>query len=283
MDSFLLLNLLLDYILLILTAKLSGVPVKRRLALLAATLGAIFAAGMFFFASGKLVAAMFSLLSAWVMVSVTFSNVSKKKRFRLTGIFLVQTLGFSGFMELLQSLGVGRVSVQNGVLYIQIEFWQIMFSAAGAFFLFQLCFRDHSLKLTKQRITLHAELAGRQLDTLLLADTGNLLREPLSGKPVILLAPAEASKLLPESASVQLCDPAWDAGSLMSTLVENGITTRLLPLETASEKCVLTIAVKLDNITIKKEGKMQNAEAYWIGIARKDIDICGGCRGLIGI
>lgn len=283
LDSFLLLNLLLDYLLLILTAKLSGVPVKRRFAWISAVLGAAFAVGIFFFASSKLKALLFGLFTAWAMVSITFSSVSQRKRIRLTGIFLVQTLGFSGFMEFLQNIGVGRISVQNGVLYIQIEFWQILFAAAGAFFLVQLCFRDHSLKLTKQRIMLHAELAGKQLDTLLLVDSGNLLREPLSGKPVILLAPTEVAKLLPEEASMQLGDYNWDAGRLMGTLVERGIPTRLISFETATKERMLTVAVKPKNITLKREGKTEYAEEYWLGIARRDIDICGGCRGLIGI
>lgn len=283
LDSFLLLNLTLDYLLLLLTAKLTGVFVKRRWLFLSAVTGAIFSVGIFFLPFGKVPIFLFSAAAAWIMVSIGFYAVPAGKRVRLLGIFLLQALGFSGLMELLKNIGVGSIQVQNGVAYIQIEFWQIVFSGVGACLIVQLCFRDHSFKLEKQRVVLRTGLAEKRLETLLLVDTGNLLREPLSGKPVILLAPNEVGKLLPDCAAACLRSADWDASVLMAMLVEQGVVTRLIPLKTAAGDCDLTLAVKPDNITLEKEGKMKKTDEYWIGIARKDIDVCGGCRGVIGV
>ncbi len=283
LDSFLVLNLIIDYLLLILTAKLCHIQVKRSTILFSAAIGAVFAAGMFFFSGRLLIKLLLTAVATWIMITIVFSETVISKRLRLCGIFLLESFGFSGCMSVLQNVGVGRIAVQNGIAYIQIEFWQILVSALGAYLLFRFCFRDHSLKLEKQRVYLHAELENKTVEVMLLVDSGNLLREPLSGKPVILLAPEIAGKLLPSEAAALLKHPGWDATAVMSMLVERGITTRVIPIHTAGENQCLSLAVKLDDITLKSKGKIRKTDDYWLGIARSNIDVCGGCRGLIGI
>ena len=283
LDSFLVLNLVLDYLLLLLTAKISGIWVQRYKLWLGAVFGAVFATGMFFFSGSGFAGFLLSVAAVWVMISLIFRNQSRIKRLRLAGIFFLLNLVFSGMMILLQNVGVGRISVQNGIPYIQMEFWQILASATGGFLLVRLCFRDHSAPIEQHRVHFHGELGQRKLDTLLLADSGNLLREPISGKPVILLAPEQAALLLPMKMSEMLCRPNWEADEVMRMLLEEKITSRLISVQTATEKHSLTIAVKLDNITINDEKGEGKTEEYWMGIARNDIDVCGGCRGVIGI
>mgnify|MGYP003293311778 CR=1 FL=1 len=41
--------------------------------------------------------------------------------------------------------------------------------------------------------------------------------------------------------------------------------------------------VREQGLTIGKGDRMKRTANYWVGIARNDIDVCGGCRGLIGI
>lgn len=283
LDSFFALNLVLDYLLLLLTAKLSGIWVRRGRLWLGAAFGAVFAAGMFFFSGPSGLGFLLVLAAGWVMISLVFCDCTKLKRLRLAGVFFLQALGLSGSMILLQHAGLGRISVQNGIPYIQMEFWQIVTVAAGGFLLVRVCFRDQAVPLKIQRLHFHGELGQRKLDTLLLADSGNLLREPISGKPVILLAPEQAAKLLPEKAGKKLDHPGWDAAEMMTMLLEERIISRLISVQTATEKRFLTIAVKLDDITVKNGKGEKKTEEYWMGIARSDIDVCGGCRGVIGI
>ncbi len=282
-DSFLFLNLVLDYLLLLLTAKLTGVPAKRISLFYSALLGAVFAIGMFLYAGGHVETLLLNCMAGWVMVSLSFSSVSAKKRLRLCGVLLIQALGFSGVMSFLQMIGVGKIEVKNGVPYIQIEFWQIVLSAMGAYILFRACFKDQSLKLEKQRVPLQVEIGEKRLSTLVLTDSGNLLREPLSGKPVVLLAPQMIAQLLPDEAALLLEHENWEAADLMPILVEQNIVARLVPFSTMGERKGITLAVKPDNLTVGAGKAKRKSVDYWIGIARNDIDICGGCRGLIGI
>ena len=283
LDSFLILNLCLDYLLLLLTANLTGVPAKRRGLFFGALLGAVFALGMFFYSGGLFISLLLNSAAGWVMVSLGFSSVSAKKRLRICGVLLIQAFGFSGLMSLLQTMGVGKIVVRNGAAYIQIELWQIVFSAVGAYILFRLCFRDHSLKLEKKRVPLQVLLGEKQLSTFVLTDSGNLLREPLGGKSVILLAPEIIAQLLPEEAALLLKKENWDVAAMMTVLVEKNIAARVLPFSTIGEKDGLTLAVKPDDITVWIENKQEGNKDYWLGIARKDIDVCGGCRGVIGV
>ena len=283
LDSFLLLNLVLDYLLLLLTANLTGVCTKRRKILFAALFGAVFATWMFFFSGGAFITFLLNCFAGWIMILLSFRLTSLRKRLRIYGVFLIQSLGFSGLMSLLQTMGMGRIAVQNGVTYIQMELWQLIVSAVGGYIIFRICFRDHGLKLEKKRIHLQVKLGETSVQTLVLVDSGNLLREPISGKPVILLAPEIMEKLLPEEAVNILQQEYWDQSSVMEILMKKNIVARLLPFQTMGEKCCFTLAVKPDTITLNMEGKVRKTTDYWIGIARNDIDVCGGCRGLIGV
>lgn len=283
LDSFLLLNLVLDYLLLLLTSNLTGVFAKRGTLLSAAVLGAVFAVWMFFYSGGPVISLLLNGVVGWVMISLSFSAVSVKKRVRLYGVFLIQAFGFSGLMSLLETMGMGKIAVQNGVTYIQIELWQIVLSALGAYVIFRLCFRDHSLKLEKQRVWIRVELRDRILQTLVLKDSGNLLREPLSGKPVVLLAPEIIGNIMPEETKMMLQQEDWNVEAMMEVLTKESIVARLIPFSTMGQKQGLTIAVKPDAITVEMGGKMKKPADFWIGIARNDIDVCGGCRGLIGV
>ena len=279
----LVLNLVLDYLLLLLTSNLTGVFAKRGTLLSAAVLGAVFAVWMFFYSGGPVISLLLNGVVGWVMISLSFSAVSAKKRLRLYGVFLIQAFGFSGLMSLLETMGMGKIAVQNGVTYIQIELWQIVLSALGAYVIFRLCFRDHSLKLEKQRVWIRIQLGDRILQTLVLKDSGNLLREPLSGKPVVLLAPEIIGNIMPEETKMMLQQEDWNVEAMMEVLTKESIVARLIPFSTMGQKQGLTIAVKPDAITVEMGGKMKKPADFWIGIARNDIDVCGGCRGLIGV
>ena len=105
----------------------------------------------------------------------------------------------------------------------------------------------------------------------------------MSGKSVILLAPELAEKLLPGDIEGWFDTNRWDVLSLMALLVEHSVVTRVLPLHTAGGEDCLTLVFKVDQLLLEVDGVLKETTDYWIGIARNDIDVCGGCRGLIGI
>lgn len=282
LDSFLLLNLVIDYLLMILTAKLCCIQVKRSRVILAAIFGSLFAAGMFFYSGTTLAMLIITCITTWILISIVFSKTSAVKRLRLSAIFLLEAFCFSGCMSMAENIGVGRITVRNGITYIQIEFWQVIVSAIGGYLLFRVCFRDYSLKVEKQRVKLIAELGQQRIETMLLVDSGNLLREPLSGKPVIMLAPEVMEGFFVSEINDRLKQPEWDPAVMMAILVDYGIVTRILPIQTVGGSRCLTLAVKPDRITLKMDNGTAKIDEYWIGIARSDIDICGGCRGVIG-
>lgn len=280
-DVFFALNLTLDYLLLILTAKLSGVPVLRWRALLSGGVGALLAILLFFVPCNIPVALLLKSGVGWLMVLLAFGIQERKKRLRLTGVLLVQAFLFAGAMYWLQSLGVGRIDLQNGVAYFQVSGRQIVLCAVIAFFAVQFIFSDRALKLEKRRLPLTVTLDGRTVSTSVLVDSGNLLREPVSGQPVVLLAPLVAAALFPpEIGAVLRQGTGWEPLALFQQLVERTDTkARLIPLHTAQNRQGIIIAVKPTSIIVKTGER----EDYWIGISPADIDVCGGCRGLIGV
>ena len=97
---------------------------------------------------------------------------------------------------------------------------------------------------------------------------------------VVLTAPftSTLSKMNPESGVkvIVVESPSWSK-------VETEGAGKLVPFSTMGESGGITVAVKPNDITVGTDDKRRKTAEYWVGIARNDIDVCGGCRGLIGI
>ena len=111
-------------------------------------------------------------------------------------------------------------------------------------------------------ITVNAELFGKDVTLCALVDTGNHLREPISGRSVIVADKAHILASLPPSLSVALSSPSpekWLADERYATRI------RLVPTNTATGKQLLP-AILPDKLTLT-DGKETFPADYLIAPA----------------
>ncbi|MCD8192206.1 MAG: sigma-E processing peptidase SpoIIGA [Oscillospiraceae bacterium] len=203
-DSLFLLNAVIDYLLLLAAAKVSAAPLRRwRLALGAALGGAYSVAAALwpqYFALGAVKAA-----AAAVMVLAAFGAERFWRRF-LT--FLAAAALFAGAVYALSGLAGGRVvNVSMGALALAFA---VCYAAVS------LVFRHSGERAERCVEPLKLELAGRRVTLAALLDSGNGLRDAVSGlraavgdaKALAELFPPEARELLggdPAAVFERLC------------------------------------------------------------------------------
>ena len=188
-------NFCMDFQCLFLSAKLLHRPFRIRRAVLFASFGAVYAVAALFFSTSGVLAFFLDLLVCFLMCFGTFFE-KQKGMGRVFAVFLVYfgvsfALGgvMSGMASLLShlTLPIGEEEdVSSGLFFL--------LAAAGGISTF-LWGRFTQRRAGETRATLRVTVDGVTAEFLAMVDTGNLLVDPISAKPVVLLATRAAKRL----------------------------------------------------------------------------------------
>ena len=278
-DTLFFLNLAVDYFLLVLTAKVAGVYIKRSRLLASALVGALLAVLLYFPPLPKALALVLRLAVCCVTALAAFIGEPGKSWPRLLGIFVMVTLLLAGIVLGLSELG-GGAYMQNGVLYFEISGTVMALSFMAVYVLSGLVLGKGRASPGRSYQEVTAEMGERSVRFRALTDSGNLLRDPMSGRKVIVvesraIAPLfggmtgellqSLDALAPETALEQLrrCGntPFW-----------------LLPARTAAQNALMVV-FRPEKLYI--DGNLR--EDYILGLAGRQLEIGGDCRALMGV
>ncbi len=197
-----LINFLVDFLLLYGTNLLSGYPANARRAALGAALGGGYATVCLLPGFGFLGSSLWRLVSLGGMAWIAFGTGCSALRRGL--VFFLLSMALGGI-----ATAVGRGTV-----------WTLVLAASGLWLTCLLGFGGR--KLGRQYLEVTIVHGGRQVEMRALADTGNTLKDPVSGLPV-LVADARAARQLLGLEPGQLENP-------METLARGSIPgLRLIP------------------------------------------------------
>ena len=202
LDLVLLLNFAVDLLLILGTNRLSGFQPGLLRGTMASVLGAMYAACCLLPRFSFLGSTFWRFVFLGLMGMIAFGlNRSAWKR---TGIFVLLSMAMGGI-----ALGMGKS-----------DFSVVLLSALGVWVLSRIGFGGSVGG--KEYIPITITQGDRTVSVIALKDTGNSLRDPITGEQVLILGPEAAERLLGLS-SEQLSNP-------METMIANtGSGLRLIP------------------------------------------------------
>lgn len=246
-DSVFVLNALMDYLLLLATAHLAGVPLHRRRYLLAALLGGAYAVAVFLPGCGFLADTPVKLAAGVLLALTAFGG--EEKLLRLTLLLFAVSCAMAGCVLALGLFSGSGIPVVNGIFYTDVNAKILLISAAAAYALFHVIFRAaarHGLRgeLTDVRIS----VLGRTVELTALLDTGNTLRDPVTGRPALVAAKHAVEACLPARIRRLLSSgpdsPADLLGDLLQTAPE--LHAQLVPYHAVGVRGGLLLAIRSD-------------------------------------
>lgn len=215
-DAVFLENLAVDYILLIAASRISGVPARRWRAAAAAALGGVYAL-VSALAPGGVLTSFFVKLSVGLVMVVTVFGL-RARLLRVALVFFGVSAAFAGAV-----MAAALVSGRSPGLGSGVPFGTLVLSFALFYALFTLVFRtsgSHRVRGEIRRLTV--TYRGRRVTLPALTDTGNGLREPVSGLPVTVCSLEAVAPLLePEVLDILRAHP--DAAGAIEALAERNI------------------------------------------------------------
>ncbi len=245
-DMVFLLNLLVNYTLLRGTARLGGsVPAPIRL-WCGSALGAIYSVLVFLPKLGFLTGIPFKIMVAVGMLCCAFGP--KPSTLRQGAIFFVLSLVLCGAVYGFYCVGKVPIQTQGYLLY-PVTFATLLLTAfaVNTACRFLLPPMDHSVNST---IPITLEREGKRIRLTALRDSGNTLRDPLTGGEVLTVYWKALRPLLPsEITESALADPTDLLPKLRS------LSPRLIPYRSVGTKKGILLAIPL-HISIGKETRI---------------------------
>lgn len=197
-DSVFILNAVTDYLLLLATARLAGIPLRRRRFLFSALLGGGYAVAVFLPGLAFLAAAPAKLAVGGLLALTAFGG--EDRLLRLTLLLFAVSCGFAGCVLGLGLL-LGGMPMVNGILYTNVDTGVLAAAFGAGYLVLRLVFRAsarHALR--GELVPLRLSVGGKTAVLTALRDTGSTLRDAVSGQAVLVVAPGQIEHLLPSGA-----------------------------------------------------------------------------------
>lgn len=247
-DLYVLINFSMDLLCLMIVGSLLHRRVRRRRAIVAAILGGLYSAAALLLTLDGVIG--FALDAAVAILLCVIAFHTKGERFRTTlksaAVFVLTSMLLGGIMTGLYSL-LNRLHLPLETLQgdgISVWIFALVTAVAGVLTARGGAFLGFSKKTS--HVTVHARLFGRAVVLCAMVDSGNLLRDPISGKSVIVANVERLKPLLPPDLVKALGegDPTrW----LMTH--ENAKRARPIPTSTATGQSLL-LALVPDTLTL---------------------------------
>jgi stage II sporulation protein GA (sporulation sigma-E factor processing peptidase) len=190
-------------------------------------------------------------LAAGVLMAL-ISYGGEEHLLRLTLLLLAVSCALAGCVLALGLLAGSAVPVVNGIFYTDVDAKVLVISAVAAYLLLTVVFRGkarHGVQGTL--LPVKVSIGGKTTALTALLDTGNSLRDPAGGRPVLVTAPGALDDILPiHLTPQQLRDPAELVEPLMKAAP--ALRPRLLPYHAVGASGLL-LAVETDWVEINKE------------------------------
>lgn len=246
------LNFMVDFLLILGTNRLSGFPTGAKRAAAAAALGSAYSGACLLPGFSFLGNLLWRFISLALMGIIAFGyNLSALKR---TGVFLLLSMALGGM-----ALSFGRGAYRSLIL-----------SAAGIWLLCRMAFGETIGG--REYVPLELSYGDRRLNLTALRDSGNTLRDPVTGEQVLVLS-SEAAQSLTGLTEDQLRHP-------LETLARRPIPgLRLIPYRAVGTAGGFLLGLRFEDVKIGSRRQSVVAAFATEGLGRGDVyqALAGGC------
>lgn len=289
-EPLLAINTAMNYLILWLTARFSGVSTSRRRMLGAALLGAVYSLFTLLPQFSFLYSFPGKILLSFLMIAVSFPLFSFRSFLRLLLFFYCVSFALGGTVYGLFFL---LTSNPRGLYYTDLLwkwlnrwFWPLLLGAVLLFFLAGRLlpekWRQQILRTAvKYPVTFFFD--GKKVTVTGLLDTGNSLQDPLTGVPVVVVEYRALAGVLPEELK-QLWqkgepNPEQAAALLQGTAWARRL--RLIPFTSLGCRSGMLLAFRPDRVVVGGKGSCREGGEVMVALYHRRLSPVGEYQALL--
>lgn len=269
LDGVWFLNGFVDYLLLTVTGNLTASGRGQKRILLAGVLGGVYGVVCLLPGWGFLGNLLWRMVASLLLCAVAFGP--GRFLLRQTAVLWLLTAAFGGIVMMLTEVFSAPGAMLGGHVYYPIGMQTLILTAGGTYGLLSWGlgrFSHQGGDLAKVKVS----ISGKNLSFSALRDTGNTLRDPISGTPVMVADLGLLREVLPEIKS-------RDPETLMTEIREKypRLRPRLIPYKAVGVPHGMLLGLKPQEVRIN--GKNESLMIAFSPVAVSD---GGGYRALLG-
>jgi len=277
LDIVILENIVINYLILLVTSKFIKYRSSNLRLLLGAAFGAAYLVAMILLPDMKVYTTVFSkFLLSIAMVAAAFNFKKLKAFLKALVVFYATTFLFAGAGFTLMFLNREWGVVKNGVLMTPLSLlntkWsELLLAFAVAFIILRVVWDVIQSKFVREKPMVQLIISFDSKATMLnaLIDTGNSLHDPLTNMPVVVVEFSAIKELLPSDIrNIFENDSDNDLNAVASTISSSEWFSRfrLIPFTSLGRENGMLIGFRPDYIEIGTENEKKDVKDVIIGI-----------------
>ena len=280
-------NLIMNYIILYATGLISKSKKSYLRMFWASLIGAIYATLEYVLKVNIYSNIILKTILSIIIVYVAFYPQNAKKMCKQLVLFYVTTFTFGGIATyLIYVLKPQNIIIKNG-MYVGTYVLKVIFIGAivGTIIL-AIAFKMAKNKLTKKDMIckVKIKLNGKEETVEAMVDTGNMLKEPITGTPVVVVERTSLYELLPkEILNTTESILGGDFEKIPEEIKNEYVPKlKLIPFASLGKQNGMLVGIKPEKIEVINEQTEEEKNAI-IGIYNKSLTKRGEYKALIGI
>jgi len=285
LDLILLENIIMNYIILLATGMICKVNFKHTRIFLSSMLGAIYAILVYVVTIKLYTNQITKIVVSICMVYIAFNSANFKTLIKQLIIFYLTSFCFGGASYyLLYNLSPNLIKTINGALVGTYPIKIAILGGILGFFIINISFRIIKSKLTKKDMLYDVEVFYKENSCKIkvILDTGNLLTDPITKTPVLIVEAQKIKNIIPEKMINNIENIMYN-GTFEEVDEEFKTRCSIIPFSSIGKNNGIIIGFRPDYVKIYTNEGEEIRKKVIIGIHNNKISKNGLYSGLIGL
>ena len=287
-DIVLIENLVMNYIILLATGMIIKTRIKHLRLCAGSLIGAIYTVMTYVITIKMYSNFFFKILLSVIMIYVAFNPQNVKNMCKTLVVFYLTSFVFGGAaFALIYIIKPQDILMKNGRFLGTYPLKTIILSTIVAFLIIIVTFKIVKSKITKKDIykNIKIEIDEKSINLKAMIDTGNMLKDPITGSPVIIVEKSILYNVLPRNLLDNLEKILLGNTQNISTDVKNKYINKLkfIPFSSLGKQNGMLVGIKPTYVEIIEEEETFKREDIIVGIYEKSLTKDGKYRALMGL
>lgn len=286
LDIILLENICMNYIILLATGLILKTKISYLRILLSSLLGSIYAVCSYITKLEIYSTIIMKILLSIAMIYLAFNSKNIKQMLKQLVIFYLTSFAFGGCaFALLYFVKPQNILMKNGVYIGTYPLKIAILGGIIGFIIIIISFKIIKGRMNKKSMFCDIEIYFKEKTSNVhtLIDTGNLLKEPITGSSVIVVEKEKLYGLIPNEILDNIEEIMYGNKNLENLDSEYISKLRLIPFSSLGTPNGMLIGTKVDKILINFDEEIINVPNIIVGIYNKSLTKNGAYNALIGL
>jgi len=268
-------NIIMNTIILYATAIILKQKVKNIRLIISAVIGSIYSILMYITKLTIYSSIISKFILSVVMAYVAFKPNDVKKIFKQIIIFYLTSFVFGGVaLNLIYFLRPENINIKNGLF-------------TGAFIIIKISIKIIKTKFNTKNMycDINLKINEKQIATKAMIDTGNLVKEPITNTPVVIVEESLLEGIIPKEILKNLENILCGNLENLPQDIQDKYLPKLrcIPFSSLGKENGMLVGIKISEIVVKNEDEEKKTPNIIIGIYGRSLTKNGEYRALVGV